>query len=368
MIARRKHSSDKWELYRTQYKGNVRDAHNSISIIVDKEGFIHMSWDHHNSKLNYCKSLKPEIPIMGDKVAMTGANESSVTYPEFYCLPSGDILFAYRDGGSGNGNLILNKYDHQECKWERIQSNLIDGGGKRNAYWQIAPDKKGNIHISWVWRETPDVKTNHDLCYAFSDDSGLTWKKSSGEKYELPISEGNAEIICHINQGSNLINQTSMVCDNECNPYIATYYKEDASECTRFHVIYKDHSSWKNVKTPERKTDFELGGFGSRSIPISRPQIIVEGSGKNKKIVLVYRDEEIGNHVCLSKIACEGNTKWEQSVISPFPVDRWEPSYDTYMWGKYEKLNLYFQKTGQGQGETMVEMEGQPVYILEVKQ
>ena len=42
---------------------------------------------------------------------MTGKDEDDVTYPEFYRMPDGDLLFAYRSGASGRGNLVLNRYD-----------------------------------------------------------------------------------------------------------------------------------------------------------------------------------------------------------------------------------------------------------------
>ena len=58
---------------------------------------------------------------------------------------------------------------------------LLDGQGQRNAYWQVAIDPQGSVHLSWVWRETPDVATNHDLGYAKSTDGGLTWQTSTGE-------------------------------------------------------------------------------------------------------------------------------------------------------------------------------------------
>ena len=54
-------------------------------------------------------------------------------------------------------------------------------------------DQSGTIHLSWVWRETWHVETNHDLCYARSFDGGRTWYKTNGQKYELPIRLGNAE-------------------------------------------------------------------------------------------------------------------------------------------------------------------------------
>ncbi|KOH45986.1 hypothetical protein NC99_11980 [Sunxiuqinia dokdonensis] len=116
VLARRKHGSDSWEIHQTQYKGNVHDAHNVISLMVDGDGYLHLSWDHHNNPLNYCRSLSPESLELGPKRPMIGGNEQTVSYPEFYALPDGDLLFAYREGGSGNGNLVLNRYDlNDQC-------------------------------------------------------------------------------------------------------------------------------------------------------------------------------------------------------------------------------------------------------------
>ncbi len=146
-----------------------------------------------------------------------------MTYPEFYTLKNGDLLFAYRLGKSGQGNLVLNRYDVRKGQWKRLQDTLIDGEGQRNAYWQMCVDRKGTIHVSWVWRETSAVETNHDLCYACSKDGGITWQKSTGERYHLPINVRNAEYAFKIPQKSELINQTSMATDKEGNPFIAAY-------------------------------------------------------------------------------------------------------------------------------------------------
>jgi hypothetical protein len=367
VIARRKHGSSNWTIHPTQYKGNVNDAHNIISIMVDGEGYLHMSWDHHNNPLNYCKSLTPEGLEMGSRESMTGDLETVVSYPEFYRFANGNLLFAYRDGGSGNGNLVLNKYDLKSKKWSRLHNNLIDGEGKRNAYWQLFVDNKNWIHISWVWRETPDVKTNHDMCYACSKDGGITWETSKGNSYVLPITAAMAEIISPITQNSNLINQTSMTADKEGNPYIATYFKTKEDSCTQFYVIYREEGTWKTIRATHRKLDFELGGMGSRSIPISRPQLLINEKRGRKTLHLVYRDEEAENNVILSSATIGSTMQWHSEIVSPYPVDRWEPSFDTELWRRKHKLHLYFQKVGQGQGETNVELSPQMAGVLGIE-
>jgi hypothetical protein len=366
VLARRKHGSDQWGICQTQYKGNVNDAHNVISIMTDGDGYLHMSWDHHNNPLNYCRSVEPEGLKMGEMEPMVGELENVVSYPEFYHLANGDLLFAYRDGGSGNGNLVLNRYNLKSSKWDRLQSNLIDGQGQRNAYWQIFTDKAGTIHISWVWRETPDVKSNHDMCYARSKDGGLNWENSKGEAYKLPINAETAEIVCHIPQNSNLINQTSMTADSDGNPFIATYYKSRDDSCTQFHIVYVENGKWKSTDASHRTLDFELGGVGSRSIPVSRPQILLKEKSREKTLYIIYRDEEAGNNVILSSANVVDKMVWKSKIISPYPVERWEPSFDTELWRNKQKLQLYFQKVGQGQGETSVGKEPHMVGVLDV--
>ena len=93
VLARRALGSADWEIRKTRYKGNTRDAHNTISIIVDSTGVLHMSWDHHCNPLNYCRSKKHGSLELTDPMPMTGRKENKVTYPEFYNLPGGGLLF-----------------------------------------------------------------------------------------------------------------------------------------------------------------------------------------------------------------------------------------------------------------------------------
>lgn len=192
-LGKRRLGNDRFEILRSPYKGKCEDAHNVISIGIDGKGYLHVAFNHHNAPLQYCKSVEAYSLRLDTLQSMLGKDERKVTYPEFYTLKNGDLLFAYRLGKSGQGNLVLNRYDVRKGQWKRLQDTLIDGEGQRNAYWQMCVDRKGTIHVSWVWRETSAVETNHDLCYACSKDGGITWQKSTGEQYHLPINVRNAE-------------------------------------------------------------------------------------------------------------------------------------------------------------------------------
>jgi hypothetical protein len=360
MLAKRD-KENQWKSVRTSYKGNVADAHNSISIAVDGSGFLHVTWDHHTSRLRYARSVSAGSLQLSEETSMTKQNEDKVTYPEFHRLPSGDLLFFYRNGESGEGNLIINRYDHQKKLWQQIHNNFIDGEGERNAYWQACVDANGVIHVSWVWRETWDVSTNHDLCYARSFDNGLTWQRSDGSEYKLPITESNAERAFEIPQNSELINQTSMCADQSGHPYIATYWRADSKSVPQYFLVWHDGRRWTSMQVSDRQSDFSLKGAGTKKIPVSRPQVLIDSQGKI--VTMIFRDNERGGKVSLYKV--DLSTKKKSNIdLTTLGVGDWEPTYDTERWKNDGLLDIFVQRSGQGDGEKQVDLVPQPVVIL----
>ncbi|MBN8687699.1 MAG: BNR repeat-containing protein [Chitinophagales bacterium] len=364
VIGKRQLTDSNWALTRTQFKGKVTDAHRSISIALDGDGYLHMAWDHHGNQLRYCRSRSPYTADMGDETSMTGQNEKSVTYPEFYRLPDGRLLFFYRDGGSGRGNLLINKYDPVSKKWVRLQENLIDGEGKRNAYWQACVDTHGIIHVSWVWRESPDVASNHDLCYAVSKDGGQTWEKSTGEKYVVPVTQATAEIIAPVLQQAELINQTSMFADGKGAVYIAAYWKGKGN-IPQYQLVYKAKGNWTTNDLAFRTKGFTLSGQGTKKIPVARPQVIGWSKGNRTYVGIVFRDEERGDQVSLATAKIKKKLKWRISDLPGGSTGNWEPSYDTDLWKKEQRLHLFVQPVIQADAEGVVKTAPTMVKVLQ---
>ncbi|WP_198550759.1 BNR repeat-containing protein [Salegentibacter salinarum] len=367
VLAKRKLDRSSWEIHKTRYKGNTKDAHNAISIAIDGDGFLHVSWDHHDNELRYARSKKALGLELSEKMPMTNNLEDKVSYPQFYNLKDGNLVFFYRSGHSGSGSLIANNYSTKTHNWTRLQDNLIDGEDKRNAYWQTTVDSKGTIHISWVWRESWDVATNHDIAYARSKDGGKTWEKSTGEKYELPITESSAEYAWKVPQNSSLINQTSITTDAEGNPYIASYWNEENIDATQFQVVYLEDGNWKKETTDFRKSFFNLGGGGTKSIPISRPEILIGENVRGKKVYLLFRDEERDNKVSIAGKSFFSNDKWKVDDLTDYSVGQWEPNYDKELFQIKNDLHIFLQKVIQVDGEGIAEEEATPIKILEIK-
>ncbi|WP_202423616.1 BNR repeat-containing protein [Duganella margarita] len=361
VLGKRALGATQWTVRRSFWQGNAADAHNAISIMVDGAGYLHVSWDHHNNALRYARGVAPGSLALGPKQAMVGVDEAEVSYPEFYRLPNGNLLFFYRLGGSGRGDLIINRYDVATQRWTRLHTNLITGEGKRNAYWQAFLDHRGTLHLSWVWRESPDVASNHDMAYARSRDGGVTWERSDGTPYQLPISAASAEYALHIPQNSELINQTSMAADQDGHPYIASYWRDAGSSVPQYHVIFNTGTAWQARSLDFRKTPFSLGGQGTKRIPIARPQIMVGKTGA----LLVFRDEERGSRVSVASSADVLRGPWQVQDLTTFSVGAWEPSYDTELWRRNGTLSLFVQNVQQVDGEGQVNVPPQPVQVLD---
>lgn len=364
-LAKRYIGSEQWTVKKTQYKGNIKDAHNVISIGVDGDGYLHVAFDHHGHPLHYTVSNSPGSLELGALRKMIGIDENDVTYPEFYAMPDGDMIFAYRSGESGRGNLVINRYSTNEKKWSRTHDVLIDGEDRRNAYWQMHIDAKGVMHLSWVWRETWLVETNHDLCYAKSSDGGKTWQRSDGTDYVLPITISTAEIAWKIPQNSELINQTGMTADKNGNPYIATYWRDKESKVTQYRLVWHDGRKWNMETVGERTAPFSLSGGGTKMIPISRPRIVSDG----KMAYYMFRDAERGGKVSIAYTPSLGTKRWTICDVTDFTVDAWEPSHDVSLWNSRGMLQIFVQCTHQGDGEKTLESAGisSPVYVLEIK-
>jgi hypothetical protein len=367
VIGKREISSGRWTVQVTPYTGKATDAHNTISIITDGEGYLHVSWDHHNNELRYARSVTPGSLQLTDKLPMTGIKESKVTYPEFYRLPNGNLLFLYRDGGSGNGNLMLNHYDTKTKQWARLQDGWINGEGQRSPYWQMAIDKAGTIHISWVWRESPDVASNHDMMYARSKDGGRSWEKSTGEKYTLPITAATNEYAWRIPQNRELINSTSMSADDAGNPYIVTYWRDSAGAVPQYRLVYHNGQQWRMQQISQRTTPFSLSGGGTKRIPMSRPQILISNNIGTVQGVMVYRDIERNERVSVAYCNDITKGKWRVKDLTIDPVGLWEPSYDKEIWQTKHILHLFVERVEQGDGEKTRAIPPQPVKVLEWK-
>ena len=363
VVGHRKAGQAQWDLAVQNFYGRVSDAHNVVVLGVSSDGIVHLAYDHHGDALNYRVSGKPfDNRSFGERRAMTGRHEDHVTYPQFMRSPEGTLYFFYRDGKSGNGSLCLNRYDVATQSWKALQHPLIDGEDKCNPYsWRPAMGADGSIHIAWCWRDTPDAGTNHDLCYAKSNDGGHTWFRSDGSPQPLPITQENAEVVLAIPKGSNLINQCSAAADGTGHPHLAEYMNDETGTPQYFDVWF-DGAKWRKSQVSHRTSKFSLSGGGSLAIPISRPEIAM---GRSGTVSLITRDVDLGGGIRFYQ-ATAPYEQWKAVDITDENLGNWEPSYDLTALRDTGVLNLFVLHVQQGNHERTTDLPPQEAAILRI--
>ena len=158
-----------------------------------------------------------------------------------------------------------------------------------------------------------------------------------------------------------------MTADKKGNPYIATYWRDADSDVPQYRLVWFDGFNWKQNKVSQRTTPFSLSGGGTKMIPIARPRLVVKPKGKKLEAYYIFRDVERGSKVSMYYTSDINTGVWRVQDITNFSVDAWEPSLDSELWNKKYKLNIFVQKSGQGDGERIADVEPQMVYVAEVE-
>ena len=242
------------------------DSHNSVTLGIDKEGFIHLSGNMHVHPITYFKSTKPnDISTLVQQMKLVGTNEKRCTYPHFMNTKEGELLFHYRDGGSGNGNEIYNIYSCENKEWSRmLDVPLTDGQGLMNAY-QTQPTmmKDGWYHVYWVWRDTPDCSTNHDLSYMKSPDL-KNWFNAYEEKITLPATLDQERLIVDpIPVKGGIINLAAKLCLDDLNQPVFAYHKYDAEGNLQFYTARLNNKKWIYTQVTDWDYRWYFSGNGS---------------------------------------------------------------------------------------------------------
>ena len=263
VVSRRQLPNGSWEhVVLTDYQNNNYDNHNTISMgISPTDGRIHLAFDHHTSSLHYRVSVSGlasnpsnyswNTSQFGSVTDNLGSGSvTSVTYPHFMVAPNNTFLFYTRIGTSGDGDNHIWRYNNNGS-WAFL-GQFLEGGGENAYFHGICYDRNNRLHATWCWRATSDGYTNHDLCYAYSDDHGNSWKNNSGSTLATtgsdPINPGKNFTIYSIPQYGGLINQEGMITDNQNRVHVIS--REDISGTNyQMHYWRDTGGSWHRVNT-----------------------------------------------------------------------------------------------------------------------
>jgi hypothetical protein len=383
-VARRKLPAGAWEVIRfSDYRMKPHnDAHNVVTIgLCREDGTLHLAYDHHVDTLRYRHSIggvalepakfKWKADLFGPTISHLepGRIIGSVTYPMFFPTPEGRLQLLYRVGSSGDGSWHLAEYE-PVTKWKNL-GVLLSGEGSydtsasRCAYpnpLRYGPGSR--LHLTWCWRERPageplDLRTNHDLCYAYSDDFGRTWKNNDGAEIarlasandDRPIGiDSPGTVVRDIKFRWGQMNTTTQFVDDSGqvhvvgwqNPPDAPAGTNDKNEWRYFHYRGAPAQKW---------TETRLPFFGRK------PQIVLDKQGVASVIFTKSDELNYGGRVdpggrLMIATARDAGTWSDWRIV--WKSDRTfvgEPLIDLDRWKDTGVLSVYTQEKPEEAGE-----------------
>ncbi|MBN1517869.1 BNR repeat-containing protein [Candidatus Sumerlaeota bacterium] len=320
-VACRALDAEEWQ-YQTLPTEVGWDSHNSIAMAADDDGCLHLSGNMHNVPLIYFRTSQPWDIATFEKIeSMTGENEQSCTYPQFMRGANSELIFHYRDGGSGHGNEIYNVYDTKTKTWKRLlDTPLTDGKDLMNAYMHgplKGPD--GRFHLCWVWRDTPDCQTNHDPSYARSSDL-IHWETIDGKPVTLPITlETSGVLIDNVTTQGGIINGCLRIGFDSAAQALASYHKFDENGNTQAYVARFEDGRWipRQVSDWDYRWSFE--GWGSIIFEIRLGAVRPHDEGR---LALPFTHVKYGDGLLIL----------DEKTLEPLGVEAKPPRYPAGLW------------------------------------
>ena len=244
------------------------DGHNSVTMAVDRDGQLHVAGNMHNVPLIYFRtSTAGDVTTLARVPSMVDPDtERSETYPVFLHTSTGQLIYNFRSGVSGNGVTYYNIYDEATRTWSRLLDQpLFDGQGAGNAYPSdplLGPD--GRFHLVWVWRATGDASTNHTLCYARSADL-VHWETVGGDPLALPITQPTAGVVVDpVPVYGGLLNGVPIIGFDADQRPVVSYYKLDAKANTQVYAARPaGRNRWQVVQVSRWTGRYWAEGIGT---------------------------------------------------------------------------------------------------------
>ena len=381
-VVKRNLTADSIDTFDISGDYNLCDAHNSISLGMDRVGFLHVSYDHHGTRLRYCRSIAPHsIHGWTDELPMTGAHEETVSYPTFILPAQGQgqdasntpLLLLYRDGNWKKGSARFKIYDEATQSWADRPTPILSGAEHKpwtsNAYWNHpVTGTDGSLHLSFVWRTDSIGEeqriNNINVCYARSLDNGLSWHTSHNRPYQLPITQVNAETVHPVSPGCNLINQTSMALDSKNRPHIV-FYSDDPHGIPQYQHLRFDGKAWHHKFISERSEAFTLMGKDTLQIPISRPEVVID---RADSVYIIYRGDFTENRMAATRLSPPDYcfTPEHTSIIWDENLGYAEPIIDRRRWQRDNVLTMLVQHNRQPDGDRTHDVLNTPVSLIDV--
>ncbi|MBO9602548.1 MAG: BNR-4 repeat-containing protein [Novosphingobium sp.] len=306
------------------------DDHRAITLGIDRDGYLHISYDEHINALHYRRSNVPLSTWAGaltGELPMLGANESAVSYVQFFNDPDGKLYTIMR---SGETQAFIYGYD-ETTGWAALAGSatggkVLDCNGGPEAVYVYYPgfDADGNLHIAWHWRGLyADGNTNYSVSYAKWNGTGFV--KSDGSSYTMPITPTNGEVADAVATTNGLGGQSNVAADDDGHPHIV-YYKNNGSGKVQVYHTWHNGTAW---QTPLALTSqASIAGTGDPENTQWRSPRLAFDLSTGEAFVFYNLLGVTGTYVLRST----DYASWSSTQIDTTATGEWSPTFDPYQW------------------------------------
>jgi hypothetical protein len=301
-----KFSEGVWKFSVVEPNSRRDPYHRQPSIVVDSDGYVHVTYNMHSSPWQYSVSASPEDisrwEFRGQELRGPHDDERSsyvpgagtadipgnrITYQFITVDRNGTPYVIYRealktDPGTDyfemQWSLGIARYDVKSRTWQRVGP---DGGvfpfatepGFRAQGGHIHFDAHNRMHVSWTWYAEYErdgsghTKPNYPS-YAYSDDGGITFNKADGTPLTLPICFADSDIVIHPswlepNTEGYFYGYTQVCAMPDGTPYVWVMPKDGPPGTGRAIIRYDASTGWSNpMLMPWGATKFLIDSGG----------------------------------------------------------------------------------------------------------
>ncbi len=254
---------------------NDPDGHNTPSIAIDGDGFLHVAYNMHGSKFRPGMNMRKSPTANSVAGVWTDENDKTdeddplfgtFTYPAMSTAPNGDVYLAIRNGTTGDprpANLF--HYDTSAGAWNDRGDFAQESG--YTAYLPapyVASD--GKVHLVWHWAEGGPKGIRHLGSYAVYDPIADTFSKADGTPYSTitttPITTTTADAYQprEANWNQPGISDHSVTVNALGQPIIAyNFFREGDNDQRVLRLARWDGSAWQRTDLEGPETGSTLG-------------------------------------------------------------------------------------------------------------
>ncbi|RTE82651.1 hypothetical protein BHE90_002789 [Fusarium euwallaceae] len=173
------------------------NGHNTPSIAVDGDGYVHVFTSMHNEPWNYFRSSSANSATLVDRSSEMPDHTLRVTYPVVKRDADGNLWMIVRGQSSNDGSArggYFYKYTTSSKKWARISIFAYRTG------YSVYPDdiqfsSDGDVHLQWEWAKFPASGVRHEGSYVRYTPSSNKYRSASGATVTLPITQETKDIV-----------------------------------------------------------------------------------------------------------------------------------------------------------------------------